>query len=38
MALHVEYPATRYEPSPVIDLTSRSERERLSPSAVRADN
>lgn len=36
MAVHAEYPATRYEPSPIIDLTSRSERERLSPSAVRA--
>ena len=36
MAVHAEYPATRYEPSPMIDLTSRSERERLSPSAVRA--
>jgi hypothetical protein len=31
-----EYPATRYEPSPLIDLTSKAERERLSPSAVRA--
>jgi len=27
------YPATRYEPSPVIDLASKAERERLSPSA-----
>jgi len=36
MAAHAEYPATRYEPSPVIDLTSKSERERLSPAAVRA--
>lgn len=36
MALHSHYPATRYEPSPIIDLTSKSERERLSPSAVRA--
>ena len=33
---HAEYPATRYAPSPVIDLTSKSERERLSPAAVRA--
>jgi hypothetical protein len=31
-----EYPASRYGPSPRIDLTSKSERERLSPSAVRA--
>ena len=36
MALHAEYPATRYEPSPVVDLTAKAERERLSPSAVRA--
>lgn len=30
------YPATRYDPSPVVDLASKAERERLSPSAVRA--
>jgi hypothetical protein len=30
------YPATRYEPSPVVDLSSRGERERLSPSAIKA--
>jgi hypothetical protein len=30
------YPATRHEPSPLVDLSSKSERERLSPSAVRA--
>ncbi len=30
------YPATRYDPSPRIDLTSKPERERLSPAAVRA--
>jgi hypothetical protein len=30
------YPETRYEPSPLIDLTTRSERERLSPAAIRA--
>jgi hypothetical protein len=36
MALHPEYPATRYEPSPLVDLTAKAERERLSPSAVRA--
>lgn len=35
MALHAEYPATRYEPSPLVDLTTKAERERLSPSAVR---
>lgn len=36
MPAHTQYPATRYEPSPLIDLTARAERERLSPSAVRA--
>jgi hypothetical protein len=36
MALQAEYPATRYEPSPIVDLTTKAERERLSPSAVRA--
>ena len=36
MALRQSYPATSYEPSPLIDLTSKAERERLSPSAVRA--
>lgn len=36
MATHAEYPATRYEPSPLVDLTTKAERERLSPSAVRA--
>ena len=30
------YPATRYDPSPVIDLASKAERERLSPSALKA--
>ncbi len=30
------YPATSYEPSPLIDLSAKTERERLSPSAVRA--
>jgi hypothetical protein len=29
------YPATSHEPSPLVDLTSKSERERLSPAAVR---
>jgi Antitoxin Xre/MbcA/ParS C-terminal toxin-binding domain len=36
MALQAQYPATRYEPSPIVDLTTKAERERLSPSAVRA--
>lgn len=30
------YPATRYNPSPIVDLASRKERERLSPSALKA--
>ena len=29
------YPATRYDPSPVVDLTSKDERERRSPAALR---
>lgn len=29
------YPATRYEPSPLIDLNTKAERERLSPAAIR---
>ena len=36
MGLRSDYPATRYEPSPLVDLTSKAERARLSPSAVRA--
>src|SRR5437588_187217 len=32
----LRYPATRYEPSPLVDLASKEERERLSPSALRA--
>ena len=36
MGLRENYPATRYEPLPLIDLTSKAERTRLSPSAVRA--
>jgi hypothetical protein len=30
------YPVTRYTPAPVIDFSSKSERERLSPSALKA--
>ncbi len=36
MVLSQAYPATGYEPSPLVDLTAKAERERLSPSAVRA--
>lgn len=32
----LSYPATRYEASPVVDLASREERKRLSPSALKA--
>lgn len=35
MSAAAAYPATRYEPSPLIDLNEKSERERLSPPAVR---
>ena len=30
------YPATRYQPAPITDLTDKAQRERLSPSALRA--
>jgi len=30
------YPATRYAPTPAVDLTSKAERERLSPAALKA--
>jgi hypothetical protein len=30
------YPATRYEPSPVVDFSTKEERERLSPAAIKA--
>jgi hypothetical protein len=30
------YPTTRYEPAPLVDFTVKSERERLSPSALKA--
>ncbi|MPZ19107.1 MAG: DUF2384 domain-containing protein [Luteitalea sp.] len=36
MAVPAEYPTTRYEVSPFVDLTAKTERERLSPAAVRA--
>ena len=32
----LSYPATRYAPSPIVNLASRAERERLSPSALKA--
>ncbi len=36
MALDLDYPATRYAPSPLIDLSGKSERKRLSNPAVKA--
>ena len=36
MAAPLRYPATRYEPAPLVDLSSQDERERLSRSALRA--
>src|ERR1700760_4239758 len=35
MSQALVYPHTRYQPSPLVDLTSKQERERLSPAAVR---
>lgn len=35
MAAAAAYPATRYAPSPLIDLNAKAERERLSPAAIR---
>jgi uncharacterized protein (DUF2384 family) len=36
VTLAPRYPTTRYEPSPLVDLSEKSERERLSPSAIKA--
>jgi uncharacterized protein (DUF2384 family) len=36
VTLAPQYPATRYEPSPPVDLASKGERERLSPAAIKA--
>jgi uncharacterized protein (DUF2384 family) len=36
MAVVREYPATRYEPSALVDFSAKAERERLSPSAIKA--
>jgi Protein of unknown function (DUF2384) len=36
MALAPSFPTTRYEPSPLVDLSMKAERERLSPSAIKA--
>ena len=32
----LKYPNTRYEPSPLVDLSSKAERERLAPAALKA--
>jgi hypothetical protein len=36
MAFPLTYPVTRFEPSPLVDLSAKTERERLSPSAIKA--
>jgi hypothetical protein len=36
MPLCPRYPATRYEPPPLVDISAEAERERLSPSAIKA--
>jgi len=36
MTLAPQYPLTRYEPSPLIDMSAKAERERLSPAAIKA--
>ncbi|MGE0750229.1 MAG: antitoxin Xre-like helix-turn-helix domain-containing protein [Variibacter sp.] len=36
MTLAPRYPESRYEPSPLVDLSAKGERERLSPSAIKA--
>ncbi len=36
MTFHPSYPATRYAPSPLVDLGAKAERERLSPAAIKA--
>jgi hypothetical protein len=36
MAVPQHYPAGRYAPSPLVDLATKAERERLSPSALKA--
>jgi Protein of unknown function (DUF2384) len=36
MPLAPQYPASRYELSPLVDLSAKAERERLSPSAIKA--
>lgn len=35
MSLALAYPATRYDPAPLVDLSDPAERERLSPAAIR---
>lgn len=36
MAMPKPYPASRYAPAPLLDLSSKAERERLSPAALKA--
>jgi hypothetical protein len=35
VAVQLAYPSTRYEPAPLVDLSSKAARERLSPAALR---
>ena len=34
--MDLSYPATRYDPSSIVDLSAKAERERLSPGAIKA--
>jgi hypothetical protein len=34
--MDLSYPATRYEPLPIVDFSAKAERERLSPGAIKA--
>jgi hypothetical protein len=36
MSFVLSYPVTRYKPSPIVDLCTKAERERLSPPAIKA--
>jgi hypothetical protein len=36
MSFVLSYPVTRYKPSPIVDLCTKAERERLSPLAIKA--
>jgi hypothetical protein len=36
MSFVLSYPVTRYKPSPIVDLCTKADRERLSPPAIKA--